>query len=173
MGKLDFILKLKTYEVFLLILVGGILKKIEFDDNMINALLSSTGFILYAGWPFFVGHALHQRYPDLIRWNYQVFTLCSGIWALTILAVPIISAVLGLAYIEVLTVPGAIVVFLAVGYCLLYTAKLIESADIRKEVDGFESDGVLLLILLLPIGIWFLQPIVNKMVADKPEERAV
>lgn len=169
MNKLDFILRLKAYEVFLLILAGGILKNIDFGDSLLNTLFSLIGILLYAGWPILVGHALYQRNPDLIKWNYQAFSLSSGIWLLAILAKPLVSVWTGLQYIDVLTVPGALLVFVAACYSILYTAKMIESVENRKEVDGLESLGVLLLILILPIGIWFLQPMLNKVVGGVQE----
>jgi len=52
----------------------------------------------------------------------------------------------------------------------VFTSVMIESVDSGKEVTFLESYGVFMLLLFMPIGIWFLQPMINKAMDTRIKE---
>ena len=54
-------------------------------------------------------------------------------------------------------------------YCFYFTAKTIKTAELERKVGFGDFVGEFLLLWFYPIGIWFLQPRVNKLI-EKPTE---
>ena len=49
-------------------------------------------------------------------------------------------------------------------YCFYYVANLLKHNEVKKKVKFEDCFKEFILILLFPIGIWFLQPRINKLV---------
>lgn len=63
---------------------------------------------------------------------------------------------------------------LFVTFCAFYQywfiAKTIKTAELQRDVKFSEYVGEFFLVWFYPIGVWILQPTINKLVAeDKPE----
>lgn len=156
-------MQLKHWQVFLILILCGFLKEFEWEwGQLLTAILSSMGFMVYAAWSIIVGQRLYHYFPGLARMNYKAFAICAILWMSTLLISQFISVLYNLTYIEILTIPGAILALFPMFYCLVFASRMIESVESGRAVDILESTGVLLLIIVLPIGIWFLQPMINK-----------
>jgi len=174
MKTLDFILNLKHWQVFLILILCGFLKEFEWGGNqLITAFLSPIGFGVYAFYAVLVGHTLHHKFPNLISVNYKAFTLASTAWILVLFVGQFVSVMYDLNFMEILTIPGLLLVFLAGIYCMVFTSVMIEAVDSGKEVTFLESYGVFMLLLFMPIGIWFLQPMLNKATQGKLNEPSI
>jgi len=61
-------------------------------------------------------------------------------------------------------------ILIFVMYCLLYPsyfiAETFKTCELQREVKFHEFIGAFFLFLLYPIGIWIIQPKVNKMFAN-------
>jgi len=55
-------------------------------------------------------------------------------------------------------------------YCMYFAAKTIKTVELQREVSFGEFISEFILIWFHVIGVWFIQPQVNKLVADKPME---
>ena len=53
-------------------------------------------------------------------------------------------------------------VFYALLYCMSFPARILKSIEKGKRADFGEYIGDFFLVVFLPIGIWFLQPRINK-----------
>ena len=51
-------------------------------------------------------------------------------------------------------------------YCLYFTAKTIKTAELQREVSFNDFVGEFFLVWFHPIGIWIIQPRINKIVQD-------
>jgi len=51
-------------------------------------------------------------------------------------------------------------------YCLYFVAKTLKTAELQKEVSFSDFAGEFFMIWFFPIGIWIVQPKVNKMIED-------
>tara|TARA_R110002049_G_scaffold265234_3_gene441363 strand:- start:4166 stop:4699 length:534 start_codon:yes stop_codon:yes gene_type:complete len=49
-------------------------------------------------------------------------------------------------------------------YSYYFTAKTIKTIELNREVRFSDFQGILLQLVMFPVGIWFIQPKINKMV---------
>lgn len=61
-------------------------------------------------------------------------------------------------------------VLYAVIYVFLFPARVLKSVEIRNKASFSEYIGYVLMMVFWPIGIWFLQPRINKIVEAEPSE---
>jgi hypothetical protein len=83
----------------------------------------------------------------------------------------IISGGQGMEFNGVAALPG-FYVFYALLYYISFPARTLKSIENGKKADFGEYFGDFFLIVFLPIGIWFLQPRINK-VTQGPEGKMV
>ena len=55
---------------------------------------------------------------------------------------------------------------LAFLFCIYYNAKLIKSVELKKEANFADFSSDFFLILFFPIGIWIIQPKLNKIIVN-------
>ena len=171
MKNFDFLLHLKSLDVFLILVIGGLFRAFKFEDlPMLTAILSAIGMLFLGGWPVIIGHRLHHYFPGLNKINYTLFTIASIIWLLLAVLVPFILAFTNQSFVEIITIPGAIFSFLIVLFCAIFTTNLIESVEAKKPLDLSESLGSLLLMLFLPLGVFFFQPMIRKAMGNRLQE---
>lgn len=60
-------------------------------------------------------------------------------------------------------VPMHLLAMFAMFYALLFTAKRLVTLERKQEVTFFEYSGPFFLLWFFPIGVWFIQPRVNKL----------
>lgn len=63
---------------------------------------------------------------------------------------------------ELLTSIGAV----AYLFCIHFNAKLLKSVELKREAMFSEFSSDFLLILFFPIGIWIIQPRLNKIIRN-------
>ena len=49
-------------------------------------------------------------------------------------------------------------------YCFYFSAKMIKSCRLKREAQFSEYIGYFFLVWLFPIGVWFIQPQLNRLV---------
>lgn len=60
--------------------------------------------------------------------------------------------------------PIKVLVIISMFYCFLFVAKTLKTAELQRPVSFEDFFTEFILIALLPIGIWFLQPRINNLV---------
>lgn len=164
---MNFILRLKHWQVFLILIVGLFIGNFEIKDNQtLTTTLLLIGMTTYFAWILLVGHALYQLLPEKIELNYNLFLINSFIWLTSYIVVMAISDGQGMTFSGVEAIPG-FYVFFAFLYFLMFPARTLKSIEKDRKADIGECIGDFFLIVFLPIGIWFLQPRINKVTADK------
>jgi len=51
-------------------------------------------------------------------------------------------------------------------YCLYFVAKTIKTVELQRDVNFGDFVGEFFLIWFFPIGIWFIQPMINRMIEE-------
>lgn len=132
--------------------------------NLINGFLFS--------WYFSIGTYLHKRLPSQVHMNLKRFK--------TFLIFPFVYLLLFSAYIVgmffnvsngeeinpsnyILVIPLHLFSLFCIFYCLHFIAKALKSVEYQRPVTLNEFTGELLLLWIYPIGIWFIQPRINKL----------
>lgn len=163
---MEFFLKAKHWQIFLILIVGLFINNLTIEGNPILTMsLNIIGYLTYFSWLLFVGQGLLNYLPKKIEINGAFFLINGFIFIATFIAVLIISGGEEIHF----TGFAALLVFYimyAGFYFMSFPAKLLNSVEQKIEVSLGSYLGDFFLIVFLPIGIWFLQPRVNKIVNE-------
>ncbi len=155
-------LTLPVWVIFLVSVLGVFLSQLS-ESTLINQLLVIGGLGMYLLYPFSVAIYLQDYLPKKIVLNVGLFMfnvfffiglrifssiiLEGGQWKATgFSAIPFFYA------------------FYAMLHVLAFPAKTIKTIELGKKASLGDYLGDFFLILFLPIGIWFLQPRVKKII---------
>lgn len=92
-------------------------------------------------------------------------------WLTAYAAVMIISDGEGMTFNGLAALPG-FYVFYAFLYFMMFPARALKSIEKGKKADISEYIGDFFLIIFLPIGIWFLQPRMNKVAEASQQDES-
>lgn len=155
--------------MFIFIVVAGVLANFEIQNNpSLTQILSYIGSIFFLLWPLLLGHELYQFVPKSITLKYNLFIINGFLW---ILAYTVLLFVFN-GYYE--SNNGLIVL---AGFYLLYAlfqfaffpVKTLKTIEIGKIASISEYFMDFMLFVFSPIGIWFLQPRINK-IAERSQD---
>jgi hypothetical protein len=164
---MNFILRAKHWQVFIPIILGMFLGNFQIENNgTLTTVFLLIGTALYFSWIFLVGLHLYKYLPEKIEMNPNLFILNSFIWFTTFCAVMIISDGVGMTFTGLAALPGFYVMF-ALLHFMMFPVRTLKSIEKGKKADIGESLGDFLLVVFLPIGIWFLQPRINKIANEQ------
>jgi hypothetical protein len=160
------ILKGEHWQFFLIILFGFILQTLNIEQKpVINIFFKLIGAIFYFSWIILAGNTLFQLLPNKIEFNYNFWIINTFIWTMTYFAVTVISDGQGMTFNGIEIIP-LLYVFYAVLNCMAFPARLLKSIEKGKKAELGEYIGDFFLVLFLPVGIWFLQPRINKIAKE-------
>jgi len=168
------IIKIKAWKIFVLLIIapavsiilGVILAKVTNGTlwSMIGALCATlTLCITYYGWLWTAGKYLYRDCTNMVRPNFQLFNYLffSSIF-LAFLILPILKTFLPSGFESFLRWLSLIPLL-----CFLICIYLIAKNLGRVEKEKFNEDNNIfidtILIWLLPLGIWFIQPRIKKL----------
>lgn len=159
---MNFILRLKHWQVFIIVMIGLFINNFTVVDNpTLTSILRVTGIVLFFIYILSMGHGLYQLLPDGINLNYNLFLINSFIWLASYVIVVVLSDGHGMTFSGVAALPG-FYVFYAFLHFLIFPVRALKSIEKNQKASIEECIGDFLLIVFLPIGIWFLQPRINK-----------
>jgi len=169
------ILLLKHWQLFLLFYLGpGILQIFLFEKIMnsegqryLIALISLPAYFVYSFWIYSIGiylFRINQKGFNLTRFKISFFFLIFYfIFFLLLFAFIKVDTVFESAWAIGFVMLHLIAIFCYL-YCSYFNAKLLNSIEQTKNVGINEILGDIFLILFFPLGVWFVQPRVNKIV---------
>ena len=160
------LLSAKHWQIFILIAIGLIIGSLDIgNEPTLTAVLTIIGVLSYALYPLIIGHSLQEYLPKKVELNYNLFIINVFLWITVYSIVIIISDGQGMTFTGLLALP-MFYVFYAILHSFAFPAKTLKSVELGKEASFGEYVGDFFLILFLPIGIWFLQPRINKIISD-------
>ncbi|WP_299702123.1 hypothetical protein [uncultured Pontibacter sp.] len=156
------VLELKHWQVFLTITIASFFSEINPESfPFINAILSLTAVLAILLWPLSLGYEMNHLLPSKIKLSPTLFIL-NGFLVVALLSV---STVLG----EELSYSGngfkAIPVYyglFAILHLFAFPAKMLKSLELGRKAQFGDYAGDFFLMFFWPIGIWVIQPRVNK-----------
>jgi len=135
---------------------------------------------LFFGWYWSIGIGLQKYIPNDIKMKMRKFKIFFFIPLIYILFILVFigttfygitygtNAVGGIAGKMILfIVPMHIFSMFCIFYLLYFVSKTIKTAEFKRTVYFSDFIGEFFMIWFFPIGIWFLQPRINKIVCDK------
>lgn len=161
-----FVLKLKHWQIFIVMIIAFTLMNTSVEgDSMVSGILVTIGGLIWFGWMLLTGNSLFQLLPARIKMNHALYLINSFLWLSTYVIIMILSNGEGMTFDGLVAIPFFYIVF-AFLHFFAFPAKVLVSLEKDGVASFGEYFGTALLIFFLPIGIWFVQPRINK-VADK------
>ncbi|WP_299825336.1 hypothetical protein [uncultured Pontibacter sp.] len=182
-----FLLRLKHWQAFLLLFILPFILQYVFtrllsvaglsSDSLLYTLIDSIPTIIPTAWLWLIGLHFYRRLPASIKISALYFHLGVLYFAAYI---PLLIYTLGLVRESMAegTIPLGMLglllpMHLFATFCYLYvvyfSARCIASAEKQRIVASNEYIAVLFQIMFLPIGIWFIQPRINRLASKTPE----
>lgn len=136
------------------------------DSSTLQTILDTLFLIAIVSFPMILGNELYEYVPENVKLNYNLF-LVNGVVVLLIVGVALVFGdgqpyeFSGLA-----ALPFYYVIF-AYLYVYAFPVKELKSIELGREAKIGEYAGDLVLMLVWPIGIWFIQPRINKVISER------
>lgn len=182
-------LKLKHWQLFLVMTAIPLLFQIKIYDS-INSINDTSELLLYFVlmmvffmfflfvWLYTLAVNLYKILPENISMSITKFKI--------IFTIPVIYYILFFAYLLILDnyqplvmnyfVPimiflllGSIVALIGTLYSLYFIAKALISIELKKELTFSDFAGEFFLLWFFPIGVWIIQPRINKLFANNSD----
>jgi hypothetical protein len=118
---------------------------------------------------------MYQKAPVRVRGNlgrFQVFMLIPVVY---ILCISVFVAVMSRGFelneyspIAIVSIVLSLHLFsmFCIFYCLYFCAKALKAAELQRPVTFSDFVGEFFLLWFFPIGVWILQPRINRLAAD-------
>jgi hypothetical protein len=179
---MEFLLKLKHWQLFILTWGIPILLNLMLvvDPTMIFQLfpvMMITFMFGLFGWIYAIGTVLHQKLPGNVNLNltsFKIFLLIPVAYILIIISVLIFGSEISLEAdspwqtISWILIPVVLIVHFAsmvlIFLSLRFGAKVFRSVELGRLARFSDYGAEFFLIWFSPIGIWILQPRLNKLV---------
>lgn len=164
---MKFLLEVKAWVIFIIVVLPALLTVPAPIQGMLN-VISISGLLL---WLFSIGYYGNKKLNEiglLHEKNMSLFTIC-------------ILVFLGLAVFNFLFWKNAgdgnvveiifgLIALITFFYPIALVSKIIVKLEKGREVEFSEYIVTLVSIIIFPIGIWFVQPRVNKIFASSQEK---
>lgn len=128
--------------------------------------------VIFFGWFYALGINLHRKLPASINMNLNRFKMFLFIPVAYMLVFSVFvfymmsnisSGTEPTPLILAIIVPLHLFSMFCIFYCLYFNAKALKTVELEKEVTFSDFAGEFFLIWLFPIGIWIIQPRLNKL----------
>ncbi|MTK52576.1 hypothetical protein [Paludibacter sp.] len=132
---------------------------------------------LFLGWFYSLGSNLHKKLPETVNMNlnkFKLFLLIPAVYMLffsvyiySVFATNTVtnSAIFGIVF------PLHLFSMFCIFYCLYFISKELKTVEWQKPVTFSDFAGEFFLIWFFPIGIWIIQPRINKLFEDKTKDK--
>jgi len=184
------LLTLKHWQLFcLLIVLPFILQLIHWSIAIVTMdmkwffllfpLVTLLCMAVYLGWIYTLGTQLVKKLPPGVRMNVGVFKILLTIPAvyITVMAVmigfypemPALASDEDAMKAIQLILPLHLFSMFCMFYSIYFNAKALRSAELKRKVSFSDFTGEFFLFWFFPVGIWLLQPRINKLFEAAPE----
>jgi hypothetical protein len=181
---MNFLLRLKHWQLFLLLIglpiIITIAMIITIEDSfpgrvfkLISPVLTVFGATIFLGWFYAVGTNLHKKLPGSVKMNLTSFKISLFLLVAYILFICVFMiATIDQTITDEVSPPiGNIMPIIPVHlfsvfcifYCLYFTAKALKAVELQRPVTFGHFADEFFLLWCYPIGIWFIQPRINKL----------
>ena len=159
--------RLKSWQAFLYVIVALFLINFTIvGNNFATAVLHVIGMLMYFSWYVLIGHELYHLVPSKIGYSYNLFVVnyCLLVTLFGILVFLFVDG--GQIHLTGAPALSGFYLLFALIDLMLFPARVLRTLELRRTVPKRECIGEFIMMLFLPIGIWFLQPRINKVYSE-------
>jgi hypothetical protein len=172
--------------LFMFSVVAGMNAQGELDPATFFSFMSFLPIIIVFsmgilfGWFWSIAIGLQNKIPEDVRMKvgkFKVFFFIPLIYIslISLLIFSMMSMIAGMMASTVSIVGVGVIFFLhmfsmvCIFYVMYFAAKTLKTVELQREVSFSDFVGEFILLWFFPIGIWFLQPKINKMMEEEDE----
>jgi hypothetical protein len=164
---MEFILRLRAWQVFSIIFIPVILA--DFDSKLATIWYSMFE-VIYTFWIYAIGIKMNSMIPGKIRRSVTLFKVYNLLYIFLIISMNIMRAVSEWTPFDsdrdIYFSMGFILLILYLSFNIwMFAARMLESVIEGTIVNRSDSLKAFLCFWFFPIGIWFIQPAVNRVIA--------
>jgi len=155
-------IRIKPWALFLILVCPAMIASIVSEPgeySVLEILANIIGTIIYFFWLWSIND--YVRRATEIRGDI-FFTVCLGFVFLCFVVFNLYALFNEISNLEYSSIASAIVLSLTV-YCIVVTSRRLKSFELSRKAAFAEYFKDFVLLLIFPIGIWFLQPRINKL----------
>lgn len=177
-----FFLKMKHWQIFMLTVGIMFILQIVFMMNMFRTDMVLNGFSLYfilgifvpflmlIFWLYTMGHKVNSILSEDLRKNETFFKISALFPILYIVFVFLLfgiilgksSADFNPILIVIFIVPAHLFTMFCMFYLIYFCSKSLKTYELQKKLKFVDYAGEFVLLWFFPIGIWIIQPRINK-----------
>ena len=178
-NKMQIFLILKHWQLFGLLIILQIVSMVAIISE--QATMMFVAFLLFCGillgWFYTLGVNLNKRLPDQVKMNLTKFK-----WCIVIVVAYMIFYGAFVSYFWLNTdragnfaciLPFHFLSMLCMLYCLYFVAKSLKIVELKRPDTQGSYIKELFLFCLFPIGIWIIQPRINKIFESSLQKKTV
>ncbi|HLK28515.1 MAG TPA: hypothetical protein VKT28_08040, partial [Puia sp.] len=135
--------------------------------------------VIFFGWFYMLGTKLAEKLPETVTVNLTKFKifLFSPIAYIILLSIFMVSMFANLAItkeqpnplIFLAILPLHLFFMFCIFYCMYFIAKCLRAVELQRPVTFSEFAGEFVLIWFFMIGVWIIQPRINKIFSEEKE----
>lgn len=164
------LLELKHWQLFTL-MIGIMFIGSFFDTSLIALVIHMILFMaLYFGWFWAMAINLYPKLPPKVKLNLNRFKLFMLIPVVYIILISLLFGKISIGTQGDSTGGYAAIIFpvhlfsmFCIFWCLVFVAKSLKAVELQRGVTFSDYAGEFFLIWFFPIGVWFIQPRLNKL----------
>ena len=185
---LGFVIPVLVQFLFMGIMMFTVFTNVEQNPEILTyffpliLIISLLFMLVLYGWFWSIAVGLDRFIPDDLKLNVKRFKIFLIIPIVYILLFSVLVGVGISGMIDsgepinpvymVLILPLHLFSMFCMIYCLYFVAKTIKTAELKKKVRFGEFAGEFVLLWFFPIGIWIIQPRINKLVEEESDDLA-
>lgn len=156
-------------------IISGFVDMLAFA-GFLPAILSDLIYVVVVtstiGWILLTGKSLEaKKYGALTRGAYKTFIFIGLLLIVTASIGRLFSLFDEIMSSTTIQTIVTVYVFASIFWIATFTAKTLKSNETNKEIDVNDYFADIFRIVLWPIGIWTIQPRVNRIFADKKRQQ--
>ena len=171
-------LKAKHWQVFMIAFgIPSIIQMIVMFKNPMAAMNVSIKILPilmlfyvggYFGWLWSVAIGLQRNIPEELKLNVNRFKLFLFIPTVYLIFIVFWMTTTNLAKPDIeqikIILPLHLFSIFCILYCFYFAAKTFKTAELQRKITYIDYTGEFWMIWFFPIGIWMIQPKINKLV---------
>ena len=191
---MDWLLRIKHWQLFLLLAGIPMLFQIFFivifvrQDNpelyfSFFPVIMIVCMGIFFGWFYALGTNLYKKLPPEVKMNLKLFKIFLTVPVCYILVICVFMSVTFSKFMEVapgdsphmavyasVFIPVHLFAMFCIFYCLYFIAKTMKAVEWQRPVTFSDYAGEFFLLWFYIIGIWILQPRINKLFDKKNDD---
>ncbi|MFI5161258.1 MAG: hypothetical protein ACHQHN_08265 [Sphingobacteriales bacterium] len=170
---MNIFLRLKAFQLFLIFIVSALFASSSIFGKTVECLC----FCIYIGWIYSIGTLLNELIPQNYRPRASYFKVSCLLVSLWVIAIIMILGGYSIDqnnyrsygdWLWLLLLAHTYLIYSLI-YIIYFAAKMLTSVIEGEIADFSKSYKVFFAIWIYPIGLWYIQPVVQK-ILTKPSE---